>query len=40
MAGTLTVYRWELRKLLSQKRTYIGLLFVRFWESSLRSSQR
>ena len=28
MAGTLTVYRWELRKLLSQKRTYIGLLFA------------
>ena len=23
--GTLTVYRWELRKLRSQKRTYIGL---------------
>lgn len=23
--GTLTVYRWELRKLLAQKRTYIGL---------------
>ena len=28
MSGTLTVYRWELRKLLSQKRTYIGLLFA------------
>jgi ABC-2 type transport system permease protein len=24
-AGTLTAYRWELRKLVSQKRTYIGL---------------
>ena len=23
--GTLTVYRWELRKLLAQKRTYIGI---------------
>ncbi|MGB2952715.1 MAG: ABC transporter permease [Gaiellaceae bacterium] len=23
--GTLTVYRWELRKLVSQKRTYIGI---------------
>ncbi|MBA3865994.1 MAG: hypothetical protein H0X42_06560, partial [Solirubrobacterales bacterium] len=23
--GTLTVYRWELRKLRSQKRTYLGL---------------
>jgi ABC-2 type transport system permease protein len=22
---TLTVYRWELRKLVSQKRTYIGI---------------
>ncbi|MBV9213578.1 MAG: ABC transporter permease [Actinobacteria bacterium] len=28
MGGALTVYRWELRKLLSQKRTYIGLLFA------------
>ena len=25
MAGALIVYRWELRKLLSQKRTYLGL---------------
>ncbi len=25
MRGTLTVYRWELRKLVSQKRTYLGL---------------
>jgi ABC-2 type transport system permease protein len=25
MPGTLTVYRWELRKLVSQKRTYLGL---------------
>jgi ABC-2 type transport system permease protein len=25
MAGVLIVYRWELRKLLSQKRTYLGL---------------
>jgi ABC-2 type transport system permease protein len=25
MAGVLTVYRWELRKLVSQKRTYLGL---------------
>ncbi|HEY1833418.1 MAG TPA: ABC transporter permease subunit [Solirubrobacteraceae bacterium] len=24
-AGTLTVYRWELRKLVSQKRSYLGL---------------
>jgi ABC-2 type transport system permease protein len=24
MKGTLTVYRWELRKLLAQKRTYLG----------------
>jgi len=24
-AGTLTAYRWEVRKLVSQKRTYIGL---------------
>ena len=23
--STLTVYRWELRKLISQKRTYLGL---------------
>ena len=23
--ATLTVYRWELRKLVSQKRTYLGL---------------
>jgi len=23
--GALTVYRWELRKLRSQKRTYLGL---------------
>ena len=22
--GTLTVWRWELRKLISQKRTYLG----------------
>jgi ABC-2 type transport system permease protein len=28
MPGTFTVYRWELRKLVSQKRTYIGLLFA------------
>ena len=28
MSGTLIVYRWELRKLLSQKRTYLGLLFA------------
>jgi len=26
MAGTLGVYRWELRKLVSQKRTYLGLI--------------
>lgn len=26
--GTLTVYRWELRKLVSQKRTYLGLGFA------------
>ena len=26
--GTATVYRWELRKLLSQKRTYLGLIFA------------
>lgn len=26
--STLTVYRWELRKLLSQKRTYLGLALV------------
>ena len=26
--GILTVYRWELRKLLSQKRTYLGLAFA------------
>ena len=25
MTGTLVVYRWELRKLISQKRTYLGL---------------
>jgi ABC-2 type transport system permease protein len=25
MAGALIVYRWELRKLISQKRTYLGL---------------
>ena len=25
MTGTLIVYRWELRKLVSQKRTYLGL---------------
>src|SRR5690348_18509530 len=25
MTGALVVYRWELRKLLSQKRTYLGL---------------
>ena len=25
MSGVLVVYRWELRKLLSQKRTYLGL---------------
>ena len=25
MPGTLTVYRWELRKLVAQKRTYLGL---------------
>jgi ABC-2 type transport system permease protein len=25
MVGTLVVYRWELRKLLSQKRTYLGI---------------
>src|SRR6476660_908253 len=25
MPGLLTVYRWELRKLRSQKRTYLGL---------------
>jgi ABC-2 type transport system permease protein len=25
MTGTLTAYRWEARKLLSQKRTYIGI---------------
>jgi ABC-2 type transport system permease protein len=25
MAGTLVVYRWELRKLLRQKRTYLGI---------------
>ena len=25
IAGALVVYRWELRKLLSQKRTYLGL---------------
>jgi ABC-2 type transport system permease protein len=25
MAKTLTVYRWELRKLRAQKRTYLGL---------------
>ena len=24
-AGVLTVYRWELRKLRAQKRTYLGL---------------
>ena len=23
--STLTIYRWELRKLVSQKRTYLGL---------------
>ncbi len=28
MRGALTVYRWELRKLLSQKRAYLGLLFA------------
>src|SRR5277367_2272973 len=26
--STLTVYRWELRKLVSQKRTYLGLALV------------
>ncbi len=26
--STLTVYRWELRKLVSQKRTYLGLVLV------------
>ncbi|HEX2016416.1 MAG TPA: ABC transporter permease [Solirubrobacteraceae bacterium] len=26
--NTATVYRWELRKLISQKRTYLGLAFV------------
>ena len=26
--GVLTVYRWELRKLVSQKRTYLGLGFA------------
>ena len=26
--STLTIYRWELRKLLSQKRTYLGLALV------------
>ena len=25
MPRTLTVYRWELRKLIAQKRTYLGL---------------
>ena len=30
--STLTVYRWELRKLVSQKRTYLGLA----WWSSCR----
>jgi ABC-2 type transport system permease protein len=25
MTGTLTAFRWEVRKLLSQKRTYIGV---------------
>jgi ABC-2 type transport system permease protein len=24
-AGTLVAYRWEMRKLLAQKRTYIGI---------------
>ena len=28
MSGMFVVYRWELRKLLSQKRTYLGLLFA------------
>src|SRR5205085_7320526 len=28
MPGTFTVYRWVLRKLRSQKRTYVGLLFA------------
>ena len=26
--STLTVYRWELRKLISQKRTYLGLVLI------------
>lgn len=26
--GTLTVYRWEIRKLIAQKRTYLGLGFA------------
>ena len=48
--GVGAVYRWELRKLLAQKRTYIGLgaavavplIFViaMVADSSLRSSQR
>jgi ABC-2 type transport system permease protein len=28
MPSTATVYRWELRKLVSQKRTYLGLAFA------------
>ena len=28
MPTALTVYRWELRKLLAQKRTYMGLATV------------
>ncbi|HEY7967195.1 MAG TPA: ABC transporter permease [Solirubrobacteraceae bacterium] len=28
MPGVLTVYRWELRKLLAQKRTYLGIAVV------------
>ena len=27
-SSTLTVYRWELRKLISQKRTYLGLVLI------------
>ena len=28
MPNSLTVYRWELRKLIAQKRTYLGLVVV------------
>ncbi len=34
MTGALVAYRWELRKLVSQKRTYIGIGAAIFCRSS------